>query len=108
MERAAVDIHGRAPPPGEPVYIDLHVGKSSSNCRPTHSSSCCKAASRCVSDASGSDGGTDSTVAQASRRNRWCFFERFHRIEGTPGRSQEGSGIGLALVQELVKLRRDD
>jgi len=31
-------------------------------------------------------------------------FERFHRIEGTHGRSQEGSGIGLALVQELVKL----
>ena len=31
-------------------------------------------------------------------------FDRFHRIEGTPGRSQEGSGIGLALVQELVNL----
>ncbi len=24
------------------------------------------------------------------------LFERFHRIEGTPGRTQEGSGIGLA------------
>jgi PAS domain S-box-containing protein len=32
------------------------------------------------------------------------LFERFHRVEGTAGRSQEGSGIGLALVQELVKL----
>src|ERR1019366_7117067 len=31
-------------------------------------------------------------------------FERFHRIEGTAGRSMEGTGIGLALVQELVKL----
>jgi PAS domain S-box-containing protein len=31
-------------------------------------------------------------------------FERFRRVEGTAGRSQEGSGIGLALVQELVKL----
>jgi signal transduction histidine kinase len=31
-------------------------------------------------------------------------FERFHRVEGTVGRSHEGSGIGLALVQELVKL----
>jgi signal transduction histidine kinase/DNA-binding response OmpR family regulator len=31
-------------------------------------------------------------------------FERFHRVEGTGGRSHEGSGIGLALVQELVKL----
>lgn len=31
-------------------------------------------------------------------------FERFHRVKGVRGRSYEGSGIGLALVQELVKL----
>jgi PAS domain S-box-containing protein len=32
------------------------------------------------------------------------IFERFHRVEGTHGRTHEGTGIGLALVQELVKL----
>jgi signal transduction histidine kinase/CheY-like chemotaxis protein len=32
------------------------------------------------------------------------LFERFHRIEGQRGRSFEGSGIGLALVHELVRL----
>lgn len=32
------------------------------------------------------------------------LFERFHRVAGAEGRTQEGSGIGLALVQELVKL----
>ena len=32
------------------------------------------------------------------------LFERFHRVEGQLGRTHEGSGIGLALVQELVKL----
>ncbi len=32
------------------------------------------------------------------------LFERFHRVQGARGRSYEGSGIGLALVQELVKL----
>ena len=32
------------------------------------------------------------------------LFERFHRVEGQRSRSFEGSGIGLALVQELVKL----
>ena len=32
------------------------------------------------------------------------LFERFYRVEGSAGRTQEGSGIGLALVQELVKL----
>jgi PAS domain S-box-containing protein len=32
------------------------------------------------------------------------IFERFHRVSGARGRSHEGSGIGLALVQELVRL----
>lgn len=31
-------------------------------------------------------------------------FERFHRVKGAKGRSYEGSGIGLSLVQELVRL----
>jgi signal transduction histidine kinase len=32
------------------------------------------------------------------------LFQRFYRVEGAQGRSFEGSGIGLSLVQELVKL----
>ncbi|MGW0425225.1 SpoIIE family protein phosphatase [Streptomyces sp. NPDC003015] len=32
------------------------------------------------------------------------LFERFHRIESARSRSNEGSGIGLALVRELVGL----
>jgi PAS domain S-box-containing protein len=32
------------------------------------------------------------------------IFERFHRVKGTEGRTHEGTGIGLALIQELVKL----
>lgn len=31
-------------------------------------------------------------------------FERFHRVAGARGRTHEGSGIGLALVRELVNL----
>jgi PAS domain S-box-containing protein len=34
------------------------------------------------------------------------LFERFHRVKGAQGRSVEGSGIGLSLVQELVKLHQ--
>ncbi|MCC5647349.1 response regulator [Nostoc sp. CHAB 5824] len=34
------------------------------------------------------------------------LFERFHRVKNSQGRSFEGSGIGLSLVQELVKLHR--
>ncbi len=32
------------------------------------------------------------------------IFDRFHRIEGQRGRTLEGTGIGLALVSELVRL----
>lgn len=32
------------------------------------------------------------------------IFDRFYRVESARGRSHEGSGIGLALVEELVKL----
>jgi signal transduction histidine kinase len=45
------------------------------------------------------DTGTGIPAAELPR-----LFERFHRIEGARGRTFEGSGIGLALVHELVKL----
>lgn len=32
------------------------------------------------------------------------LFKRFYRVRGAKGRSYEGSGIGLALIQELVRL----
>jgi len=32
------------------------------------------------------------------------IFDRFHRVEGATSRTHEGTGIGLALVQELVKM----
>ncbi len=32
------------------------------------------------------------------------LFDRFHRVAGARGRTHEGSGIGLALVQELARL----
>jgi signal transduction histidine kinase/CheY-like chemotaxis protein len=32
------------------------------------------------------------------------LFERFHRVQNAEARTHEGSGIGLALVQELVRM----
>ena len=32
------------------------------------------------------------------------LFNRFHRVQGARGRTHEGTGIGLALVQELARL----
>ena len=45
------------------------------------------------------DTGTGIPAAELPR-----IFERFRRVEGVRGRTQEGTGIGLALVSELVKL----
>jgi signal transduction histidine kinase len=45
------------------------------------------------------DTGTGISVDQLPH-----VFERFHRVKGARGRTHEGTGIGLALVQELVKL----
>ena len=45
-----------------------------------------------------SDTGTGIPAHELSK-----VFVRFHRIEGSRGRSFEGTGIGLALVSELVK-----
>ncbi|WP_310571198.1 ATP-binding protein [Gemmatimonas sp.] len=45
------------------------------------------------------DTGTGVPAAEMPR-----LFERFHRVENARGRTHEGSGIGLALVQELLKL----
>ena len=47
------------------------------------------------------DTGTGIPEAELPR-----LFERFHRIEGARGRTHEGTGIGLALVQELVRLHK--
>ncbi|HVY56330.1 MAG TPA: response regulator [Xanthobacteraceae bacterium] len=46
-----------------------------------------------------SDTGTGIPAEEIPR-----LFERFHRVEGARGRSLEGSGIGLALVLELIRL----
>ena len=45
------------------------------------------------------DTGVGIPEAEMSR-----LFERFHRIEGARSRTHEGSGIGLALIQELTHL----
>ena len=49
------------------------------------------------------DTGTGIAAAELPR-----IFERFHRVEGAKSRTHEGTGIGLALVQELARLHGGD
>jgi PAS domain S-box-containing protein len=55
-----------------------------------------------------SDGEVRFTVTDTGtgipEKDRAHLFERFQRIEGARRRSHEGSGIGLALVRELVEM----
>jgi signal transduction histidine kinase len=44
---------------------------------------------------------TGAGIPEAERPR---IFERFHRVSGVTGRTHEGTGIGLALVRELVAL----
>jgi PAS domain S-box-containing protein len=50
-----------------------------------------------------SDTGTGIPESELSR-----IFDRFHRIEGARGRTYEGTGIGLALVKELIELHKGE
>lgn len=36
------------------------------------------------------------------------MFERFHRVPNTVGRTHEGTGIGLSLINELVKMHQGE
>jgi len=106
-EKARLKLRVDCPPLSEPVFVDRPMwekivlnllsnafkftfeGEIAVTLRQTG-----KAAELVVRDS-----GTGIAAAEMSR-----LFERFHRVENARGRTHEGSGIGLALVQELVKL----
>jgi signal transduction histidine kinase len=114
--RAVVESAGLAfvvdcPPLGEPIYVDREMwekivlnllsnafkftfeGSITVRLRVDESSAILEVA----------DTGTGIAESELPR-----LFERFHRIEGARSRSHEGSGIGLALIQELVRLHGGD
>ncbi len=59
---------------------------------------------RASADGSGAEVTVRDTGTGIAAEELPHLFERFRRVESARGRSIEGSGIGLALVQELVKL----
>ena len=107
VERAGLRLEVDTPPLPEPVYVDRGLWEKvilnllSNALKFT-------AAGR-VRVAVATEGGqalvtvADSGIGvPADEMPR--LFERFHRIENAWSRSNEGSGIGLALVKELVEM----
>ncbi|WP_437995687.1 ATP-binding protein [Sorangium sp. So ce185] len=107
LERAGLSLTVDCPPLAEPAYVDRELWEKivlnlvSNAFKFTFAGgvrvSLEAAGGRAV--LSVADTGTGIPEAELPH-----VFDRFHRVEGASGRSYEGSGIGLALVQELAKL----
>ncbi|HEY2206137.1 MAG TPA: SpoIIE family protein phosphatase [Pseudonocardia sp.] len=107
-ERAGLSLHIECPPLPEPVWVDLDSWEKvvlnllSNAVKFTFTGSITVA----VGPASG--GGALLTVIDTGvgipDADQGRLFERFHQVTGARGRSVEGSGIGLALADELVAL----
>lgn len=107
IDRAGLTFTVDCPPLDEPVYLDHEMWEKvilnllSNALKFTFEGSVVVAASRDESNAivTVSDTGIGVPATEMPR-----LFERFHRVENVRARSTEGSGIGLALVKELVGL----
>ena len=111
MENAGLRFTVECPPIGEPVYIDRDMWeKIVSNLLSNAFKFTLAGAVTITLNRSGADVRLQvrDTGAGIPEEHLDRVFERFHRIEGVDARSYEGTGIGLAFVQELVRLHGGD
>ncbi|WP_437964150.1 ATP-binding protein [Sorangium sp. So ce260] len=107
LERAGLSLEVDCPPLSEPAYVDrelwekivLNLVSNAFKFTVTGGVRVSLKAAGGRAVLSVADTGTGIPEAELPH-----VFERFHRVEGARGRSYEGSGIGLALVNELAKL----
>jgi signal transduction histidine kinase/CheY-like chemotaxis protein len=107
VERAGLQLIVDCPPLPEPVYVDREMWEKImlnliSNALKSTFEGEIRVAVRTTGDevqVSVSDTGTG--ISESDLPN---LFQRFSRIDGARRRSHEGSGIGLALVHELVEM----
>jgi PAS domain S-box-containing protein len=107
IDKAGLNFHVDCTPPGQPVYVDRGMWEKvvlnllSNALKFTFDGSIRVAVGQ-------EDGQAVVTVADTGigvpESELPRLFERFRRVENARSRSNEGSGIGLALVQELVGL----
>jgi PAS domain S-box-containing protein len=107
IERAGLSFELSLTPPGDPVFVDVDMWEKIvlnllSNALKFTFEGCIAVTLAQVDshvELRVRDTGTGVPVAELPH-----LFERFHRVHGAQARTQEGSGIGLAMVHELVRL----
>jgi DNA-binding NtrC family response regulator/signal transduction histidine kinase len=107
MEHAGLQFTVECPPMAEPVYIDRDMWEKIVSNLLSNAFKFTFAGSVTVMLES-KEGAVQLQVRDTGvgipEEHRERVFERFHRVEGTQARTYEGTGIGLAFVQELVRL----
>jgi signal transduction histidine kinase len=106
-ERAGLALDVRCPPLPQPVYVDRDMWEKILLNLLSNAFKFTLEGSIEVRLGPG-DGGVELCVSDTGSgiapQEVAHVFERFHRVAGTRARTLEGTGIGLALVQELVRL----
>jgi PAS domain S-box-containing protein len=106
-ERAGIRLEVDCAPLGEPVYVDrgmwerIVLNLLSNAFKFTLEGSIRISLHRAGGRAVLSVRDTGCGIPEAEQPH---LFERFHRVAGSRGRTHEGTGIGLALAQELARL----
>lgn len=110
VERAGLRLEVDCPPLSEPVYVDRDMWEKivlnllSNAFKHTFEGSirvALRPTGNNTVELTVSDTGTGIPSDAVPR-----LFERFFRVLGARSRTHEGSGIGLAIVQELIKLHK--
>ncbi len=107
VDRAGLTFTVDCPPLNEPVYLDRDMWEKvvlnllSNALKFTFEGSITV---RVRPDDTGATVTVADTGIGVSTAEMPRLFERFHRVENVRARSTEGSGIGLALVRELIGL----
>ncbi|HEY1803364.1 MAG TPA: ATP-binding protein [Terracidiphilus sp.] len=107
VERAGLKLVVDCPPLPEPVYLDREMWEKiilnliSNALKSTFEGEIRVTVRAAEHDVLVSVSDTGTGISESDLPN---LFQRFSRIDGARRRSHEGSGIGLALVQELVEM----
>ncbi|MGV3772370.1 MAG: PAS domain-containing protein, partial [Verrucomicrobiales bacterium] len=107
IEKAGLNYEVDCPPMSEPVYVDVNLWeKIVLNLLSNAFKFTLEGGIKLSLRETGGEAILEvrDTGAGIPREAQEHLFERFYRVQGASGRTQEGTGIGLALIKELTKL----